>query len=161
MDWKSIVRTVAPALAAALGSPIAGVATKFIADKVLGNPDASEQDIATALTAPSPDLLIKLKESDHDFALEMKRAEIDVFELETQDADSARNMQIETTKATGKRDRTPANLAYIAMAFLIATTFYFSINDWTEIEKYIWFNILGLNTFSFGYFLGNKKKENP
>jgi len=32
-DWKKVVSTVAPVLGTALGGPLAGAATKFIADK--------------------------------------------------------------------------------------------------------------------------------
>jgi len=39
--WKGIVGTVAPALATALGGPLAGVAVRAIAEKVLGKPEAS------------------------------------------------------------------------------------------------------------------------
>ena len=50
-NWKAIVGTVAPALATALGGPLAGVAVKAIADKVLGKPAATEADVAAAIEA--------------------------------------------------------------------------------------------------------------
>jgi hypothetical protein len=40
---------------------IAGAATKFIADKFLGNPNASEQEIVAQLSTASPDQLLKIK----------------------------------------------------------------------------------------------------
>ena len=91
-SWKEIVRNIAPTLGVALGGPMAGAATKFIADKMLGKPDATQAEIADVILGASPDQLTKLKELDHQFKLDMKNLEIDVYELEYKDRDSARKL---------------------------------------------------------------------
>lgn len=91
-SWKDIIRNIAPTLGVALGGPMAGVATKFIADKMLGKRSASEQDIQEFVTNASPEDLVKLKEIDHQFKIDMKNLEIDVYELEYKDRDSARKL---------------------------------------------------------------------
>lgn len=91
-SWKSIVRSIAPTLGAALGGPMAGAATKFIADKMLGKPDASMGDIEAAILEASPEQLAKLKEIDVQFKLDMRKLDIDVYELEYKDRDSARKL---------------------------------------------------------------------
>ena len=91
-SWKDIIRNIAPTLGVALGGPMAGVATKFIADKILGKKSASEQDIQEFVTNASPEDLVKLKEIDHQFKIDMKNLEIDVYELEYKDRDSARKL---------------------------------------------------------------------
>lgn len=83
--WKDIVKTVAPKLGTALGGPMAGIATKFIADKLLGNQDASEDEIAAAITGATPADLQKLREADQQY-------EIEVLRIQAADRDSARKI---------------------------------------------------------------------
>ena len=91
-NWKDIVRTIAPTIGTALGGPMAGAASKYIADKLLGKPDASPAEIEQAIISASPEQLSKLKEIDTQFKLEMKKLDIDIFELEYKDRDSARKL---------------------------------------------------------------------
>ena len=92
MSWKDVVKTIAPTLGAALGGPMGGAATKFIADKLLGNPDASEDEVEIFMLGSSSDDMLKLQELDKSFKLEMKKLKIDVFALEVKDRDSARGL---------------------------------------------------------------------
>jgi hypothetical protein len=92
VDWKEMVRGIAPTLGAALGGPFAGVAVKFLADKLLGNPTATEDQVAEAIVAGSPEQLVKLKELDNAFKVQMKQLDVDVFKLEVSDVQSAREM---------------------------------------------------------------------
>jgi hypothetical protein len=91
-SWKDILRSIAPTLGTALGGPMAGAATKFIADKLLGKADATQDEIQEAILGASPEQLIKLKELDSQFKLDMKNLQIDVYELEYKDRDSARKL---------------------------------------------------------------------
>ncbi len=110
-DWKGIVRGVAPALARALGGPLAGTAVQVIADKVLGKPQATEAEVAEAfLAGASPDQLLKLKQADQDFARTMADAGIKLEQIEVEDRTSARAMQIAT------RDWVPGVLAMVFVA---------------------------------------------
>lgn len=90
--WKDIVRSIAPTLGTALGGPMAGAATKFIANKLLGKEDATQSEIEEAIMGATPEQLVKLKEIDNQFKLDMKNLEIDVYELEYKDRDSARKL---------------------------------------------------------------------
>jgi hypothetical protein len=112
--WKGIVGTVAPALATALGGPLAGVAVRAIAEKVLGKPEASEADVAAAVAGASPELLLKLREADQAFARAMADAGIALEKLETEDRASARAMQ------TATRDWVPGVLAMVFVAGFFA-----------------------------------------
>jgi membrane-bound ClpP family serine protease len=91
-SWKDIVRSIAPTLGTALGGPMAGAATKFIADKMLGKEEASQEEIQEAIISASPEQLVKLREIDNQFKLQMKNLQIDVYELEYKDRDSARKL---------------------------------------------------------------------
>ena len=107
-DWKSIVGTVAPTLATMLGGPLAGMATKALSDSLLGKPDGTEKEIAAAITSGGPELLSKLREADQKFALEMKKLDIDLEKISSDDRDSARKREIAV------KDKTPAVIAMVS-----------------------------------------------
>jgi ABC-type Na+ efflux pump permease subunit len=87
----SVLGTLAPTLATALGGPLAGMATAWIAKKVLGQENASLKDISVAMAEMSnPDMIEKIRLAEREFEAEMKRLEVDVFKLEVKDRDSAR-----------------------------------------------------------------------
>jgi hypothetical protein len=89
-DWKKIVGGLAPTIALALGGPLYGNATKFLADNLLGDPHATEDDIAKAISNATPETLAKLKEIDNDFKLQMAKTGVSLEEIALKDRDSAR-----------------------------------------------------------------------
>lgn len=92
MDWKSIVKSIAPTIGTALGGPFAGVATKFLAEKLLGDTEASSEKVEEFFTTVSPEKLVELKKLESEFKARMRELDIDVFALETKDRDSARQL---------------------------------------------------------------------
>lgn len=90
--WKQIIGKLAPVLATALGGPLAGTATKFLAGKLLGNPDASESELEIAISGATPELLAEIKQMDQDFELQMRQLDIDVYDMDVKDRTSARDM---------------------------------------------------------------------
>ena len=90
--WKDIISSVAPKLASAIGGPFAGVATKFIAGKLLGDETATESDIAAYIEGASPEQLGTLKSLDNDFEIEMRRLGVEEYGIEVEDRKSARLM---------------------------------------------------------------------
>jgi hypothetical protein len=105
MDWKSIVGTVAPTLATALGGPLAGLATKFIGGLFGLGDGASESDVMSAVQGATPDDLLKLKSADNDFKLKIAALGIDLEKIAADDRNSARNREIQT------KDHIPGVLA--------------------------------------------------
>lgn len=106
-DWKSLVGTVAPTIATALGGPLVGMGVKAIVS-ALGLPEGSgEKEIAVALQSATPDQLLALKKADQDFATRMTELDIDLARINSQDRDSARGMQVQT------RSYVPAVLAIL------------------------------------------------
>lgn len=95
MDWKKTLATVAPAIATALGGPLAGVAVN-VAAQALGV-QGDEDSIASAVASGNPDVLVKLKEANNSFILELRRLDISIDELHQKDRSSAREMY-EATK---------------------------------------------------------------
>lgn len=95
-DWKSVVGTVAPTIATALGGPLAGLAVKAIGGALGLGEGAEEADVAKALAGATPDDLLRLKEADQKFSIEMRRLDVDLERIAAADRDSARLMQRET-----------------------------------------------------------------
>jgi len=89
---RRIVGSVAPALATALGGPLAGMATAAISKELLGKPDASPEELEQALFTSGPEVLVKLRELDRQFEAEMRKLDIDLAALEVKDRASARRM---------------------------------------------------------------------
>jgi hypothetical protein len=96
VDWKKIVGSVAPALATALGGPLAGVAVKTIANQVLGKPEATEQEVEAAILDASPQDLIKLRQVDNEFRALLVNAGIKLEEISAADRASAREREVKT-----------------------------------------------------------------
>lgn len=114
MSWKKVIGAVAPALATALGGPLAGTAVKQIADKVLGNPEASQAEVEAAMMSASPEMLVKLRELDQEFAAKMAAMGIELAKLEVDDRKSARDRQV------AMRDQTPTIIAsVIVVGFVV------------------------------------------
>jgi hypothetical protein len=82
----TLLKSVAPALATAVGGPLGGAAVSMIADK-LGLDDKTVEGVTQALIA-DPSKLTKLKEMELEFA-----------KIDAQDRDSARNREIEMAKS--------------------------------------------------------------
>lgn len=111
MDWKKIVGTVAPTIATALGGPLAGTAVKFLGDQFLGNENATEEELAQFVKTADPDTLLKLKQADHEFELQMQKLGVDVFQIEADDKKDARVQH--------KNSYMPSVLA-VTLTFIIA-----------------------------------------
>ncbi|MDL4863891.1 hypothetical protein NPJ88_016280 [Halomonas elongata] len=92
MNWKSIVKTVAPALGTALAGPMAGTAIRELGNRWLGDENATAKDVEQAVQNASPDQLAQLREIDADFEARMRELDIDLHELEVEDRKSARAM---------------------------------------------------------------------
>lgn len=90
--WQDLVKSVAPTLGTALGGPAAGMAVKFMADKLLGDPDASESDVAQYVEKASHEELLQLKGLDQQFAIRMRELDIDLFKAELADRQNARDI---------------------------------------------------------------------
>lgn len=100
-DWKEIVRNVAPGLAAAFGTPLAGAAVKIIADQVLGKPGATEGEVIEALSTGSltGDQIVALKAAESSLAVEMAKVDAAREAAGIEDTKSARQQTVELARA--------------------------------------------------------------
>ena len=85
---KNIIGAVAPTLGTALGGPMGGMAANMIAD-VLGVPN-SPKALEKAVQEATPEQMLELKKAEHDFEVQMKELDVDVYALKTADIQDAR-----------------------------------------------------------------------
>jgi len=85
---KGIIGSLAPTVAQALGGPLAGTAASAIA-KVL-NCEPEPKALQQAVQNATPEQLAEIKRADNDFAVQMKKLDVDVFALQTADTQHAR-----------------------------------------------------------------------
>ncbi|MBC2741601.1 MAG: hypothetical protein HGJ93_00750 [Desulfosarcina sp.] len=158
-DWKQLVRTVAPGIASVFGTPLAGMATKVIADAVLGPGKDQDKDIDDQLNAAmigaSPDVLIRIKEADQQFTVEMRKLDIDLEKMAYADVASARNREIQI------KDKMPAVIATILIImFGLALGALFKY-DIPEANKTVVMSMVGsLGTMAVtaaAYYLGSSR----
>lgn len=107
-DFVGFLKQAVPFLATALGSPAAGLAATFLADR-LGLPDKSVEAVKNALSGMPPEQIIQLKTIELDFKKFMEelgyKKLVDLERLAVEDRKSAREREV----ATG--DTTTRNLA--------------------------------------------------
>lgn len=105
MDWKEILKTLAPTVASAVSGPLHGVAVAALG-KVLGIDGPTQDKVAKALTAGqlTPDQVYQLQTLDRQYQENERERGFKYAELEFKNQDSARQMQIAT------RSRMPATL---------------------------------------------------
>jgi hypothetical protein len=125
-DWKKLVGTVAPSLAAALGGPLAGAATAALSEALLNRKDGSEGEIATALWSGGTETLVKLKQAEQQFITKMRELDIDVEKIHQLDRASARDRETKTGDLW-----TPRVLAgFVLLGFLL--TVYLVLGGYVE-----------------------------
>lgn len=111
---KRAIAGVAPALAGALGGPLAGAAVAQLSKAIFGVADGDEEALSEALANVSPDHLIALKKAEHDFALALRHASVESARIDAGDRANARAREI------AMRDRTPTVLgALIILGFFV------------------------------------------
>lgn len=166
---KSIVAAVAPTIATAIGGPFGALAGVLLS-KVLGTPEKDDKAVEAAITSGNPELLLKLKEAEQNFTLEMEKIGIQKDQLVYTDIANARAREI------ALKDPTVGRLAWtIIGGFLVVSTAQIvGIMGWPEIMAKVpsqgWLLIGNISgylaneakqcaAYYFGSSLGSKDKD--
>lgn len=136
MSWKSILSSVAPTIATALGGPFAGTAVKFLAGKLLGDENKSQDEVEQFILGASPEQLVNIKKLDNDFKLEMEKLGVDVFKLEVADKGNAREHN--------KHSNMPAVLSISLTGFVIGIVCALFYTSPPEGAREVLFMLLGV-----------------
>ncbi len=92
-DFMGLLKTVAPAVATAMGGPLAGLAVQTIG-KALGIDEPTQEAISARLQGATPADLLALKKADQDFQAHMKELDIELEKVQLGDVASAREREI-------------------------------------------------------------------
>lgn len=106
-DIMPVLGQLAPNIATMIGGPVAGMAVSALA-KALGMTPEQAKDpaqIIAAVQGMTPEVAAQIKKADQDFAISMKKLELDPERLANADRANARDMQIQT------KDWAPSALA--------------------------------------------------
>jgi len=128
--------------------------------------EATPEDIHAAIQA-DPQMALKLRQAELDFKLKSREQDIDELKAQLGDVQSARQRQIEVTKATGKKDTNLYALAWVIMggfigliAALIVCQFVFAKS--LTADPLITLCVGALSTDAgmvVGYFFGSSKSS--
>lgn len=164
-DWKQTLSAVAPTLASALGGPMAGVAVSMGLKKLGVTPTGDEgqdQDtLAQAVASGNPETLLRLKEVEAEFKLEMKRLDVDLEQIHAGDRASARDM----AKAKGLVPQAILSAIFVAaFATLLFLMFKSEVSDQMQQPFNILLGILSAGmtqilNFWFGSSAGSARKN--
>lgn len=102
---RQIIAAVAPTLGTALGGPFGPLAGVILA-KALGKKEDDIAGIEDAVLSGNPEILLKVRQSEQEFAVKMQELGIKREQLVYEDIANARARQIAV------KDVTPAVLAY-------------------------------------------------
>lgn len=125
VDWKSVVGTVAPTIAAALGGPLAGLATAAIAGAFGLGDGATDAQVAAAVGKASPEHLLALKKADQEFAVKLRELDVDLERIAMADRASARKR--ESTTGDNITPRVLATCAVLTFAGCVGFVFWLAL----------------------------------
>ncbi len=150
---KSILGTLAPTLGAAVGGPLGGQAGEILS-KVLGvqnNPKTIEH----AINHITADQMVELKKAEQEFQLRLKELEVDVYRLETQDVQDARQKF--------SSDWTPKFLGVLCLlgffGYIGLVTLYPQPDASDDIVMLVIGSITGIATAVISFYFGSSKKD--
>ena len=150
---KSIVGSLAPTLGAALGGPLGGQAGQILSG-VLGVPN-NQKSIENAMQNLTADQMVALKKAEKDFEVQMKELEVDVFALETEDVQDAREKF--------SSDWTPKFLGVLCLVgffgYIGLVTLYPQPDASDDIVMLVIGSITGIATAVISFYFGSSHKK--
>lgn len=160
MDWRNVLRTVAPWIGTAMGGPLGGMAVEAAAN-AMGLSDKTVDAVKQAISGATPEQMLALKNADKDFALRMQelgfKHEADMEALITSDRKDARAMQVAT------RSWVPAILTCVLLAAFnaaLAALFYLAVPDGNrDIVVYMIGQLSGFAASAVAYWLGTTRNS--
>lgn len=163
-ELEAAISTIAPVLASALSTPLAGIATSLLSQALLGKTKALPEDLIKSLNYP--DSLIKVQQAENQFILELQKVGLDRDRLAEMDTRNARQRDIDLAKL-GNPDVLLKNAAYMIIAgfFLIAALIIvFPFHpDKQQIINYLLGNLTGafmtIVAFLYGSSVGSRIKD--
>ena len=150
---KNIIGSLAPTLGAAIGGPLGGQAGQILSG-VLGVPN-NPKSIENAMQNLTADQMVALKKAEKDFEVQMKELEVDVFALETEDVQDAREKF--------SSDWTPKFLGVLCLVgffgYIGLVTLYPQPDASDDIVMLVIGSITGIATAVISFYFGSSNKK--
>lgn len=147
MDFKDILKTVAPGLATALLGPLGGMAVQAIGT-ALGLSEPTQEKIKAAIAGATPDDMLKLKQAEQDFQVQMRKLDIDLVNIAASDRISARSMQV------ANKSWTPEILSWLIVVATIGLEGYILLHGIPPgVSELVAGRVLGTLDMAFGVVL--------
>jgi hypothetical protein len=160
-DLKGLIGVVAPTIGTALGGPVGGMAAKVLTDALGLSDGAKPKDILKAIQG-DPDALLRIKEAENAFEIRMREIDVDVFKIDADDRNSARQREMVV------KDRTPAIIGTLTVLCFFGFIGYASFVPSSVVEGRMDFIMLAIGwlggtatsviTYYFGSSKGSKDK---
>jgi hypothetical protein len=152
-----ILGAIAPTIASAIGGPFAGQAVKKLME-VLGLPPGTpDESVMGAVAGATPEQLIRIKEADNSFLIEMKRLEVDFEKMDS--ATGAADRASARLREQTLRDWTPKVLAFLTTGCYIMIQWHLLTHIIDPSMREMVMRSLGtldsLIGFVFGYYFGS------
>jgi len=164
-DLKGMLSQVAPTIASALGGPLAGTAVRYGLTALGITPEKNKEheQLAEAMASATPDDLLKIKQADQDFAVKMRKLDIEVKHINQKDRASARTM----FAAGGKEAQVLLSVAYTAAYGVVLYCFMAGLIKVPDSQQILFGSLIGMLTtaqvqilnFWFGSSSGSKDKS--
>jgi hypothetical protein len=165
MDWKEIGKTLVsqgvPLLGGLLGGPAGAIAGKVVAGLFDADP-GSPESVMNAIQQ-DPEAMRKLREFELTHQQKLQELQLEETKAFLADVQSARNMNIEETKATGKRDFNLYALAWTLVAGFFILIGILIFKELPKDSNDVIFMLFGTLSAGFGsvigYFFGTSKSS--
>ena len=111
INWKSLLKSVAPTAATLIGGPFAGMAVEAIASAI-GDPEATKDQIIKKISTGTltAEQMTALKAADASLVIKLRELDIDIEKVHAADRASARDMAAKTGDVW-----TPRILAFVVL----------------------------------------------
>ena len=170
MDLKSILKSAAPMLGAAIGGPFGAMAAKLAAE-ALGGPKGQADDLPALMAAATPEQITALKKAEMDFKSRMTELgyanEQKLEELVVQDRQGARDRDVKLAQS-GQRNHRADFMFFLAVVMTGGLVWIVwkdpAINEYVKgIFTLVLGRFLGyldnIYNFEFGTTRGSKSKD--
>ncbi len=163
-DLKGMLSTIAPTIATVIGGPLAGTAVRAGLNALGVTPqEGQEQEqLASAVAKATPEQLLKLKEADQAFKVQLKKLGLEAEKIAAHDRDSARQMAAKT----GKEPQVVLSVAYTIAYGVVMYCFMAGKVAVPDQQQILFGSLIGILTaaqvqilnFWFGSSAGSKDK---
>ena len=161
--WKEVIGALAPGLASAFGGPLAGIAAKVIADKVLGRPEATEEEVIEALSSGSltGEQILALKTAEQQFQIDLEKIDAAREAAAMADTASARQQTVALAEAGSNIAWAPVIISTVITVGFFAAVYMIVFVDrsWDERVANLLLVLFGALTAEFSrvgsYWLGS------